>query len=97
MIVASKMSTSQLKKSIKAAKVANSLVDPTEPFSSFMTFNKNDLNLTMSFIKASSMNSSVKEEIFSLIKDNMMETYMKCSWGWKEKKKKAELFHRDAR
>lgn len=91
------MSTSRLERSIKAAKVANGLANPTEPFSSFMKFNKNDLDLTMHFIKAPAMSSSLKEEIFSLIKYNMMETYMKCPWGWKERKKKAELFHRDAR
>jgi len=85
------MSTSRLEKSIKAAKMANGLANPTEPFSSFMKFNKNDLDLTMNFIKAPAMNSSLKEEIFSLIKYNMMETYTKCAWGWKERKKKGRI------
>lgn len=91
------MNTSQLELSIQAAEIANTLENPTKPFSSFMQFKKNDLDLTMSFIKAPAMTSSLKEEIFSLIKDNMMEPYKKCPWGWKEKQKRAELFHRDAR
>lgn len=91
------MSKLQLKKSIRAAKIANSLTDPTESFSSFMKFNKNGLNVSMNFVKAPSMSSLVKEEIFSLIKENMMETYKKCPWGWNEKEKRSELFHRDAR
>jgi len=88
---------SRLKKSIITAKAANGLTDPTKPFSSFMKFNKNNLDLTLHFIKAPDMNSSFKEDIFSLLKENMMETYMKCPWGWKEKKKKTELFHKNAR
>lgn len=98
MIIESKMSTySQLQLSIKAAKTANNLIDPTKPFSTFMKFNKNDLDLTMHFIKAPMLDSSSKEEIFSLIKDNMKEIYIKCSWGWNEKEKRAELFDKDAR
>lgn len=91
------MSKLQLKKSIRAAKIANSLTDPTESFSSFMKFNQNDINVSMHFIKAPLMTSLVKEEIFSLIKENMMETYKKCPWGWNEKEKRSELFHKDAR
>lgn len=98
MIIGSKMSTySQLQLSIQAAKTANNLTDPTEPFSPFMKFNKNDLNLTMHFIKAPMIDSSLKEEIFSLIKDNMKELYKKCHWGWNEREKRAELFDKDAR
>lgn len=91
------MGNSQLEISIQAAKVANSLLDPTEPFSSFMKFNKNDLNVTMHFIKAPAMTSLLKNQIFSLVKENMMEIYKKCPWGWNEKKKRTELFHRKAR
>lgn len=90
-------SYSQLQLSIQAAKKANDLTDPTKPFSSFLKFNKNGLDLTMHFIKAPMMDSSLKEEIFSLIKDNMMEIYKKCDWGWNEKEKRAELFDKDAR
>lgn len=90
------MST-ELEKSIEAAKVANDLKDPTKPFSSFMKFNKNNTDLTLNFVKSSSVTLLVKEEIFSLFKDNMMETYIKCPWGWNEKEKRAELFHRNAR
>lgn len=98
MVIGSKMSTySQLQLSIQAAKTANNLTDPTKPFSSFMKFNKNDLDITMDFIKAPMMNSSLKEEIFALMKDNMMEIYKKCPWSWNEKEKRAELFDKDAR
>lgn len=91
------MSTSQLELSIQAARKANDLKNPTKPFSTFMKFIKNDLDMKMHFIKSSNMDSTLKEEIFSLFKSNMVETYKKCPWGWKEKKKRAELFHRDAR
>lgn len=91
------MSTYQLENSTRAAKIANNLTDPTKPFSSYMKFSKNDLDITMHFIKAPIMTSSLKEEIFSLIKDNMMDVYKNCPWGWNEKKKRAELFHKNAR
>lgn len=91
------MSNNQLDKSIKAAKMANGLKDPTKPFSSYMNYKKNNLNITMHFKKAPALNSLVKEEIVSLIKDNMMEAYKKCPWGWNEKEKSAELFHKNAR
>lgn len=91
------MNPSQLEISIHAAKMANAIPDPTKPFTAFMQFKKNNLDLTLHFMKAPAMNASLKEEIFSLIKDNMMEKYKNCPWGWKEKKKRAELFHRDAR
>jgi len=87
----------QLKISIRRAKIVNGLDDPTMPFISLMKFNTNDLDLTMHFIKPSAMTSSLKEEVFSLMKDNMMEIYEKCPWGWNEKKKLAELFHKNAR
>lgn len=90
------MST-ELKKSIEAAKMANDLRDPTRPFSSFLKFNKNNVDLTLKFVKSSSVTLMVRKEIFSLFKNNMMETYIKCPWGWNEKKKRAELFHRNAR
>lgn len=87
----------QLKLSIRRARMANNLNDPTTPFTSFMKFNNNDLDVTMSFMKSSVMSSSLKEEIISLLKDNVMEMYKKCPWGWNEKKKYAELFHKNSR
>lgn len=91
------MSNNQFNKSIKAVKMANDLKDPTKPFSSYMNYNKNDLGITMHFKKVQALTSLNKEEIFSLMKDNMMETYKKCPWGWNEKEKYAELFHKNAR
>lgn len=87
----------QLKLSIRRARMANSLNDPTTPFTSFMKFNNSDLDITMNFMKSSDMSSSLKEEIISLLKDNVMEIYKKCPWGWNEKKKYAELFHKNSR
>lgn len=91
------MENSQLELSILAAQTANDLNDPTVPLSSHMTFVKNDLNVTMHFMKSSNINAALKNKIFSLLKNNMMEVYKNCPWGWKERKKRAELFHRNAR
>jgi len=91
------MNDSQLKISTRRAKMVNGLNDPTTPFTSFMQFNKNGLDMTMSFIKSSAMTSSLKADILSLMKNNMMEIYKNCPWGWNEKKKCAELFHKNAR
>ncbi|CAI6366046.1 unnamed protein product [Macrosiphum euphorbiae] len=83
--------------SIQATKKVNGLADPTKPFSSFMKYNKNDLDMKMKFIKAPAMNTFLKAKVFSMVKDNMMETYKKCPWGWNGKDKRAELFHKDSR
>ncbi|XP_026808726.1 N-alpha-acetyltransferase 40 isoform X1 [Rhopalosiphum maidis] len=93
----SKMNSPKVNMSIQAAKKVNGLADPTKPFSSFMKYNKNDLEVTMHFIKAPAMTTFLKDKLYSMIKDNMMEAYKKCPWGWDGKKKRAELFHKDAR
>lgn len=91
------MSNNQLMKSIKAVKKANGLKDPTKPFSSFMHYCKNDLDIIMHFQKAPTLTSLDKRKIYSLIESNMIEIYKKCPWGWNEKQKRDELFHNDAR
>jgi len=91
------MNSPKVNMSIQAAKKVNGLADPTKPFSSFMKYNKNDLEVTMRFIKAPAMTTFLKDKLYSMIKDNMMEAYKKCPWGWDGKKKRAELFHKDAR
>lgn len=95
-VMVSKMNT-QLKISTRRARMVNGLNDPTTPFTQLMKFNDNDLDLKMHFIKSSAMTSSIQDEICSLMRDNMMEIYKKCPWGWNEKKKSAELFHKNAR
>lgn len=91
------MSNPQLKISIRRAKMVNGLNDPTTPFTSLMKYNKNGLDMTMHFLKATAMSSSLQGEIFALMRDNMMEAYKKCPWGWNERSKSAELFHKNAR
>lgn len=83
--------------SIRRAKIVNGLTDPTIPFTSFMKYKKNDLDMELHFIKSSALTPKVKDEIFSIMRDNMMEAYKKCPWGWNEGRKRAELFHKDAR
>lgn len=91
------MASPKVNMSIQAAKKASGLADPTKPFSSFMKYNKNDLDMTMHFIKAPALTTFLRDKIFTMVKDNMMEIYKKSPWGWNGKDKRAELFHKDSK
>ncbi|XP_050424124.1 N-alpha-acetyltransferase 40 [Adelges cooleyi] len=90
-------SCSDLERSIQLAKQANELCDPTLPFLHSMQYTEGDLDLSFYFSKSYNLKNIHKEEIFSLFKANMYESYKNCPWGWREKKKRSEMFHQNAR
>jgi len=71
---------------------ANQLENPIDMLPSFKEFNKNDLKLTISTVRGSSLDADEKDALFSLLEDNMKTMYEQSEWGWNEKHKREEMF-----
>ena len=54
-------------------------------------------NVNIKFFNSSNLPREYRIPIFNLMKENMKAMYEKCSWGWQEAEKEAELFDEMAR
>ncbi|XP_046401768.1 N-alpha-acetyltransferase 40 [Ischnura elegans] len=86
-----------LEKHAALVESANSQVDPLSSFSAFKKFTKNGLNLDLECKPVGLIDDETLEAMFNLEKNNMKSFYDDCSWGWNDKKKKAEMCEESAR
>ena len=78
----------------RRAQNVDNMLENLKPFS---TYNKNDLTLTLSYMKSELFDDSIHDEIFLIFEQNMREMYEKSEVGWIRKEKWEELFDSDAR
>ena len=74
-----------------------------EPSSPFRNYSRGDLAVHVSFACPADLSDAEKDRIFTLLKSNMYDHYMRAAevepaeWTWNDRKKAEELWHPDAR
>ena len=78
-------------------KKANEVENVLATLKPFCKYAKNGVSVDLKFFKQSQLTEELSEWAFALLKDNMQKIYEDGGWGWKDEKKRKELFDEEAR
>ena len=78
-------------------KKANEVDNVLATLKPFCKYEKNGVSVDLKFLKQSQLTEELSEWAFALLKENMQKIYEEGGWGWKDSKKRKELFDEEAR
>ena len=81
----------------KFCRDAQAVEDMLHNLTPFSKYEKNGLQLSLSYYKSDSFSASRKDELFLIFEHNMRHLYEQSAVGWIKKEKWDELFDTDAR
>ncbi|KAF6254767.1 acyl-CoA N-acyltransferase [Scenedesmus sp. NREL 46B-D3] len=80
-----------------ALKAVNQEQNILQHFPAFVSYNKNDVAVTISFTHGNKLSQQQKDALWGVFEANMKDIYTADQQKWNPSVKKRELFHEDAR